>query len=195
MKIGVLGGTFDPPHNGHIEFALAAIDRLGLDEVQLLPNSRNPLKAHRSFATSRQRLEMLELATSGHEKLAVCDIEIQKGGLSYTYDTMSELTFAIPGEYWFLAGIDAAASLEEWKKPQKLVKLCRLGVALRPPFTETQIKSKIPEFAKPYLDLIPMKPMDVSSRQIREDMSDGVSVKKHLDSRVLEYIKKNKLYL
>ncbi len=194
MKIGVYGGSFDPPHHGHLAFAHAAIKHLELDEVQFVPNSRNPIKPKPSSASGKHRMEMVRLLIDDLPHLAVCDIEIQKGGNSFTVETMTELTFAQAGEFWFLVGTDALFEIEKWKHPERLLKMCRLGVTLRAPHTESDILARAPEFAKPYIDFIPMDVHDVSSTEIRERIADGRPVAKFLPAPVLGYIEEKKLY-
>src|SRR5687768_12512146 len=101
MRIGILGGTFDPPHSGHLTFAHAALETLDLDEVIFMPAHRNPQKKGRSVANSKQRLEMVRRLVGGHQKLSVSDLEITRGGPSYTVETLAELQHARPAEYWF----------------------------------------------------------------------------------------------
>ena len=110
MKTGVLGGTFDPPHYGHLELAKAAKAQLGLDEVMFVPANRNPLKT-RKTASAKHRLRMVELEIEDEEGLSVSDIEITRGGPSYAVDTLEELKMVRPGEYWFIVGADALETL------------------------------------------------------------------------------------
>lgn len=194
LRIGILGGTFDPPHNGHLALAEAAIVSLKLDEVLFIPNSRSPLKLDKTLTAARTRLEMVKLVAQSNPAFAVSDIEISKGGVSYTVDTLSELVHSQPAEYWFLIGSDAVTDLEQWKQPARLLKMCRLGVAMRPPFTVDQLTAKTPEFARSHVDFVAMPPIDVSSREIREKCEDGIPVAKLLPAPVLEYIQKNNLY-
>lgn len=195
MKVGILGGSFDPPHNGHLALALAAIDHLKLDEVLFVPNSKNPLKAHGTTASGPQRLEMVKRLVTDTPRMGVCDLEIQRGGRSFTVDTLAELTFAQSAEYWFLMGIDALIDLENWKQPQRLLKMCRLGVVLRPPHTETDILARAPEFAKPFIDFIPMDPLEVSASEIRERIAIGKPIAKFMPAAEVGYIQENRLYL
>src|ERR1041384_5745403 len=102
MKIGILGGTFDPPHNGHLAFAEAAVQTLELDEVLFIPANRNPLKPEKRQASAKDRLEMVRLMVEGKPQMAVSDIEIRRGGPSYAVETLDELHFVSPAEYWFL---------------------------------------------------------------------------------------------
>ena len=104
MKYGVLGGTFDPPHLGHLEMAQAARAALGLDEVVIVPANRNPLKT-RQASPAKHRLKMCSLMAAGEEGLTVSDVEITRRGPSYAVDTIEELRMARPGEYLSLIHI------------------------------------------------------------------------------------------
>src|SRR3954471_14443433 len=106
MRIGILGGTFDPPHSAHLALAHKALDELRLDEVMFLPVNRNPLKKIK-MSPAKDRLEMVKLAIRDEPNFSVSDIEIARGGPSYAIDTMNELTYARPAEYWFILGSDA----------------------------------------------------------------------------------------
>jgi len=138
MRIGILGGTFDPPHAGHIALAEAAVAQLELDEVIFVPASRNPLKEVRS-SHPKDRLEMTRRAISRFEKFCVSDIEIARGGKSYTIETLTELQIAHPGEYWIIMGTDALREFPRWKTPDKILLKARLSVALRAPQKREEI--------------------------------------------------------
>lgn len=194
MKVGILGGTFDPPHIGHLAIAKAAIEALGLDEVLFVPTSRNPLKRNAKSASPKQRLAMVQALIEDQDKMAACDVEIVRGGLSYAVETMTELSVAQPAEYWFLVGTDAAAQLEEWKQPNRLVRLCRLGVVVRTPVDEAALLRRIPREFHEFIDMIPMQPIDVSATDIRDRIAAGKPLMKLVPAPVLAYIKQNHLY-
>ena len=194
MKIGVLGGTFDPPHVGHLELARSAIHSLGLDEVMFLPVSRNPLKPRRKGTSSRARLEMTRLLIQGEPKMSLCDIEVVRGGMSYSVETMSELSAAEPADYWFLIGADVARSLMDWKQPGRLLKICRLGVALRPPLTAGQVMARIPEDFRGRIDFIDMPASSASSSEVRDLIAARRPLGRLITEPVYAYIKEHKLY-
>jgi nicotinate-nucleotide adenylyltransferase len=193
MKIGVLGGTFDPPHNGHIALAEAAFEALGLDEVMFLPAQRNPLKTGKQ-TPSNERLEMVRIAISGHPNLSVSDLELVRGGKSYALDTMLELTYARPAEYWFILGTDALKTITSWKQPEKLVKLCRLGVALRSAENREQLIASLPAYVAPALDWVPMTPVATSSSELRQRVMLDRPVGQWVDPAVIRFIQEKKLY-
>lgn len=193
MKYGILGGSFDPPHLGHIEIARAATEHLGLDEVIFIPNSRNPLK-HRPLATPHQRMEMVKIAIENVPGIALSDIEISRPGRSFAVDTLEELTMAIPGEYWFLLGADTLHTLPEWKEPEKLFKFCRIGVVERPGTDLEKEIGILPSHWRESIDRIPMSLKRGSSTQIRKMIANGDSPEMWLDPDVYAYIQENNLY-
>jgi len=194
MRIGILGGTFDPPHIGHLEFARAARESLQLDEVLLLPAHRNPLKKALS-APAKDRLEMVRRMVAGEPNMAASDIEISRGGPSYMVETLMELQMVKPGDYWLLLGADAMKTFPEWKNPDKIVKLCRLGVALRPPMPESEVMVRLSPEMRERVDIVPMKLIEVSSTDVRDRLSKRSSVvAPFVPPVVLSYIKQNHLY-
>jgi len=193
MRIGIFGGTFDPPHNGHLDIAEAARRQLELDEVLFVPSNRNPLKPTKS-AASKDRMEMVRRAVAGREGFAVSDIEIARGGPSYAYDTVSELVYMQPADYWWIMGSDALKTFEAWKNPDKLSRLCRLAVAVRPPTNLREIQERTSEWLLPRIDWIDIPPSDASSTDIRLRVQANKPVANLLPSNVLDYINERKLY-
>lgn len=194
MRIGIFGGTFDPPHAGHMQLARAAKEQLELDELILIPAHRNPLKTRQAGATSRQRLEMVRLALGSEPGIVASDIEIARGGKSYTIDTLMELQHAIPGEYWLILGADTLKGFDDWKDWQKIVSRCRLGVAVRPPDTWQGLMMRVLPVLRDKIDKIELPPSEASSSDIRARFGRGEKAIPFLDPKVLEYIRKNGLY-
>jgi len=194
MKIGVFGGTFDPPHAAHLALAEAALEQLELDEVMFLPAFRNPLKLRGRPASAGHRLAMVKLLTEGQPKFSVSDIEIERRGKSYAYDTMSDLVEARPAEYWFLMGGDALRTFQEWKRPDKLVRLCRLGVALRPPYHKEDLLIRLSPDIAARVDFVEMPPSDISSTDIRDRLAMRRSLVGMIPDSVLSYIQSHGLY-
>lgn len=190
MRIGIFGGTFDPPHNGHLALARAARAELGLDEVLFLPAAQNPLKASGPRGSTTDRLTMLGLLVAGEDNMGVLDLEVRKGGASYAVDTMADLQMAQPADYWFLMGADALRNLNEWKNPAKLLRLCRLGVTVRPPVGNVTV----PEAFRDRIDLVRMPPIDVSSTEIRRRLERGQTIVPYVPQAILAYIEEKGLY-
>ncbi|HEY3782193.1 MAG TPA: nicotinate-nucleotide adenylyltransferase [Fimbriimonadaceae bacterium] len=193
MKIGILGGTFDPPHAGHIALAHSAIETLELDEVMMLPAHRNPLKKGHT-TPAKQRMEMLQLAIQDDPKLSLSDIEVSRGGPSYAVDTLSELTYIQQAEYWFILGSDPLKEIDKWKQPQRLLKMCRLAVAVREGQNMDQLLMSVPAYVPEAIDWLPMPPMEISSSEIRRRLGDRKPMGQWLNPDVLKYIEANKLY-
>lgn len=193
MRIGIFGGTFDPPHNGHLAIAESARVQLELDEVLFVPSNRNPLKRTKA-SSARDRMEMVRLAVSNRQGFALSDIEIARGGPSYAYDTVSELVYIRPAEYWWIMGSDALKTFEQWKNPDKLSRLCRLAVVVRPPTAAREVQDRTSEWLLPRIDWIDIPPSEASSTDIRLRLQANKTVANLLPSAVLDYIQERKLY-
>ncbi|MCU0317422.1 MAG: nicotinate (nicotinamide) nucleotide adenylyltransferase [Fimbriimonadaceae bacterium] len=193
MRYGIFGGTFDPPHKGHLALALAAREHLALEEVVLVPNAKNPLR-QQAFAPAPDRLDMVRLLVEDEPGLSVSDIEVARGGRSFTVDTLQDFVFVKPGQIWLLMGTDSLRGIMNWRKPETIVKLCRLGVVLREPETLGRVLSQVPEEFHEFIDEVPMAPRAVSSSKIREEMLRGVSPEMYLKPKVWAYIQERGLY-
>jgi len=122
MRVAIFGGSFDPVHYGHLWMAELSREALRLDEVIFIPTATSPLKPHGPVAMDEARIAMLKLAISGHEAMSVDRREIDRGGVSYTIDTVKQLQAERPGDDWFLLmGTDAFNSLDQWKSPIELL--------------------------------------------------------------------------
>jgi nicotinate-nucleotide adenylyltransferase len=138
---------------------------------------------------------MVNIATEDNPKFSVSDIDLTRGGPSYMIDTLNELKMVVPGDYWLLVGADNVRNFSEWKNPHRILKLCRLGVAVRPPDTHEEISKWMDEEMREHVDFIDMKPVDISATELRKRIARGSGlVVPFIDARVLQYIKQNKLY-
>ncbi len=194
MRIGIFGGTFDPPHNGHLALAEAALEHLNLDEVIWVPAFRNPHKEGPTGASTKERFEMIQLAIAGNPKFAISDIEIRRRGPSYSVDTLSELKEVVPGDYWLLLGLDSALDLPRWKGYLRILKMARLGCVLREAHDWDQEIQRIAPEIQPLVDQVPMKSSEISSSDIRIRCSVKRNIHAHVPGKVEEFIKKNGLY-
>jgi len=194
MKIGVFGGTFDPPHLGHLMIAEAAVKALGLDEVVFVPANRNPLKHGRSLASGKHRLEMTRLLVEGEGPYVVSDIDLTRGGPTYSVDTLSELQTAYPGDYWFIVGSDALLTLPGWRHTERLIKLCRIACILRAPHRQEDALRPLPESIRHVVDFVEMPSTPISSTAIRESLEDKGQAYSWLKPSVLKYIEDQGLY-
>lgn len=193
-RIGILGGTFDPPHRGHLALAEAAIEALQLNELVWVPALRNPHKMNRDITPAKHRLEMVRLMVSGLDRMAVSDIEVLRGGPSYTVETLQELSLVRPAQYWLLMGADTLRSFLDWKHPEKILKLARLGVVVRPPETWADVLARAPSNLATSIDHVPMAPVGTSSTEIRSRLERNQPVGPWVTPEVLKYIRSHALY-
>jgi nicotinate-nucleotide adenylyltransferase len=194
MRIGILGGTFDPPHNGHLAVARAAMKELALDEVLFVPAAKNPLKDRGPRASAEDRLTMLGLLVAGDSAMGVVDVELQRGGQSYTVDTLNDLQLVRPADYWFILGADALKGLNEWKQPAKLLRMCRLAVVARSSATGSSIAMRVDSQYRDRVDVVRMPPLDVSSTEIRNRIAQGKTIAPYVPQAILAYIEEKGLY-
>ncbi len=194
MRIGIFGGTFDPPHLGHLAVARAAIAQLELDELLFVPAARNPLKQHRALTPDRHRVRMLKALLGEEPGMAISNIEITRGGLSYAVETVEELQMVNPADYWFILGSDALDEIYQWKDPEKLARLCRLGVVLRPPHDQTRALRNVPDFFADRIDFIEMPASPIASTDIRTSFRRGKPLEEWLSPEVVDYIRRESLY-
>lgn len=195
MKIGILGGSFNPPHVGHLEIGRSALKHLELDEILVIPAGRNPLKRRTGQVSAKQRLKLAELAFGSEPGFAVSDIEVSRPGPSYAIDTLMELHMAMPAEYWFIIGSDLIGEVPRWHHPEDLMKLCRLAVALRPPEKELPTSQSMPEWLSKSIDSFPIDhPRNISATTIRDMIARNVDPSRYLNPAVLDTIKREGLY-
>lgn len=199
MKIGVLGGTFDPIHNGHLGIADSACRELGLEQALFVP-ARDPwLKGHRSVAPSRHRVEMVKLAISADARYNVSYVDLEREGRSYTVDTLSDLRrdLGASADLYFVLGMDAMEGLPGWREPGRIVEMCYLVVAKRPGVDMIDLKALeagLPGVSEKVI-VIDNELYDVNSTDIRRRIADGRSISGLVPDAVARYIRENGLYL
>jgi len=199
VRVGILGGTFDPPHNGHLAIAEAAMDKLGLKKVIFIPSHRTPLKERPDISVPRRRWEMLEAAITGRKGFEVSDIELYRPGLSYTIDTLKALRDRLnpSDELFFIMGWDSINELPRWKQAPELVKLCTIVALTRPNTVKPDMKKlerAIPGL-KGHYTMLDIPPVDISSTEIRDRVKDGKAIKRLVPAAVEKYIRENNLYV
>ncbi len=190
-KIGVMGGSFNPPHNAHLFIAREAQFFLGLEKIIFIPAYQSPLKEE-EITSPRHRLAMLELALKREKNFLVSDLEIKRGGKSYTVDTIRELKerWGEKKEIYFICGSDSAHTLPSWKEPETLVSLCKLVVFERPGYPLKTIPSP---YRKKIIVLDSLL-LDISSSDIRKRVKEGRPIRYLLPREVEEYIYQHGLY-
>jgi nicotinate-nucleotide adenylyltransferase len=193
-RFGILGGTFDPPHNGHLHIALMARKALDLDEVILVPAARNPLKRTATLASPKQRLEMCRLAVKNEDGLSVSDIEITRGSPSYAIETLEELQQVRPAAYWFLMGSDTLRTLPEWHQSERIGKFARIAAYEREGARLDEAIRALPAEYQALVDVVPGPTLSISSSKIRESVQSGMAFEHWLPDDVAPYIKRSNLY-
>ena len=189
MRIGLLGGSFDPPHNGHLLAAGDAMDALRLDCVMLIPAAIQPLKAKAQASAPEHRLAMTRLLVDGEPGFEVNAIEIERGGLSYTVDTLSTLASQLPSsELFWLVGADVLRTFAKWRNPERIVELATLVVMRRT--GEASDVSGLPGPPR----LIETRRIDISSTEIRQRVREGKSIRGFVPDAVADYIASAGLY-
>lgn len=202
MRIGYLGGTFDPPHVGHLLVASDAADALALDRVVFVPNARQPLKAEAPKSSPVDRLAMVRLATAGDPRFEVDAIEVERGGTSYTVDTLSAIAERTPGdERWFLVGADASRTFAQWREPRRIAQLARIAIMRRADgasaASDAEVVSGIATAVGPDVPppaIVETRRVDVSSTEVRERVRSGRSITGFVPEAVARFIAERGLY-
>jgi nicotinate-nucleotide adenylyltransferase len=195
MRLGLMGGTFDPPHRAHVALAHAAREALDLDAVIVVPAGDPWRKAERDVTAAPVRLQLVAAAFDDLEWVAISDIEVRREGPSYTADTLAELQAEQQGhDWWFILGQDALVDLQHWHEPARIVALARLAVATRGDLEATKIAAvtAVPEL-RDRIDEVPFEPMDVSATAIRAQVLAG-QVSPDLPDRVRALVDELGLY-
>lgn len=201
MRIGVFGGTFDPVHYGHLLLAECCREQCRLDEIWFLPAAVPPHKQHHDRSSAEHRLAMLELAIGGHRPFVVDRREIERGGVSYTVDTLAELVRERPDAQWFfLMGSDSLADLPGWREPARICELALVVTVVRahapaPDFDRLQGLLPAERIEQMRSHLVQMPGIDLSSRELRRRVSQGESIRFRTPRAVEEYIRAHGLYL
>lgn len=193
MKIGILGGSFDPIHNGHLYMAEHAYKQYHLDEIWLIPNGNAPHKDAKKMTDAMHRLAMCEIAAERYSYMKVSDIEVCSKNFSYTYLTVQKLTKNYPEhEFYFIMGADSLDYFDKWKNPQIISSLCKILVINRDEFTEADLQEKISKINTQFpaeILIVNCAKLDISSTDIRKSQEF-----ENVPKKVAQYIKENELY-
>ncbi len=197
MKAGILGGTLDPIHNGHIEIALKAMDVLGLDGVALMPAGDPPHK--RRVTDKADRLQMARLAAETHPELYASDVEIKREGRTYTVDTLTALSVERPDVEWtYIIGADTLNTLDSWREFPRVARLCAFAVINRPGCDVELARMKAQAVTACYGTKVTMLPVSgpaLSSTRIRQQVAAGEDIAPYVPRNVADYIREKGLYL
>ena len=199
MNVGVLGGTFDPIHNGHIIVAEEVRNRLNLDEILFVPAGQPWLKEGSPISVVEYRVQMVRLAIARHPYFKLATMEIDRSGPSYTVDTITELQtqLGVGDEFFFILGWDNLAQLPLWQEPSRLIKMCCLVAVPRPGYALpdiTSLEAAIPGLSRS-LVLLDKPEIDIDATEIRKRVAQGLSIRHLVPEPVDEYIRKHELYL
>jgi len=196
VNIGVLGGTFDPIHMGHLVVAEEARIKLGLREVLFVPAGQPWLKLDRNITPAGHRVEMVRRAIADNPHFKLCTLEVERPGSSYTVDTLTMLQKQLGSEasLFFILGRDSLAELPLWKEPKKLVQLCRLVVAPRLGSKDLKhLETSIPGLLDQVIQL-DMPVIGISSAETRQRIAQGLSIRYLVPTEVEKYITEQKIY-
>lgn len=200
-RIGIMGGTFDPIHVGHLMLAQWALDALSLDEVWLIPTGMSYMKASRQILPGEERLYMTELAIRDNARFKCLDLEVRREGYTYSYETLEELRSRYPeDDFYFIVGADCLFAIEEWKFPERIFGCCTLVAAVRGESNLSKMEIKRLELMQKFcprreIVLLPFISMSLSSTEIRERVRQGKSVRYLVTDSVLAYIMEKGFYL
>ena len=195
-RIGIMGGTFDPVHNGHLAIARSAAEQLELSQVLFIPAGNPHFKRNQEVTSASQRADMVALAIEDDSLFALDLCEVERRGITYTADTLEELTQRYEGaRLFFIMGTDSAITLPGWKRAEDVARLCTIVVAKRPGQSTERVREALAtssvDFDVMYLD-VPQ--IDVSSTQLREDVARGRDVSAMIPALVEAYISQMGLY-
>ncbi len=195
MRLGIMGGTFDPIHHGHLFVAEEARARFRLDKVLFVPNGQPPHKKGVVITPSNHRYNMALIATHSNGAFGCSTLETSRAGLSYTVDTLAQLRAQEPdAELFYITGVDAVADILSWKRHEEVIQAATFIAATRPGFDISSLKSRLPVAYLQRILLLGSTAIGISSTEIRTRLGQGLAVRYMLPDGVLEYIRKQKLY-
>lgn len=199
-KIGIMGGTFNPIHHGHLILAQTAFEQFGLDQILFMPNKNPYYKKLTHIVTEEHRSDMVKLAIADNDAFAFSDVELHREGNTYTVDTLRILTKENPDtEYYFIMGADSLYQFESWKEASEILKMATLLVATRDAVSIHNIEGQIEYLEEKYEDVkiycLTAPSLEISSSSLRNWVRKGRSIRYLVPEKVANYIKDNGLYL
>lgn len=198
IKTGILGGTFDPPHLGHLAMAEYARCALDLESVWFLPAGRIPHKDSAHTLPAAERLAMTRLAVAGNPAFRVEPLEAESGRFSYTFETLELLRQREPNrDFVFILGADSLDYMERWREPARIFRCCTVAVVGRTGFSKSRVEAKRQALAEQFgavTRLVEMPRLEISSTEVRARLRQGLSVRYLAPDSVLAYIQERGLY-
>jgi len=191
-RIGVLGGTFDPIHNGHLAMGRTVLNAFDLNRILFIPSARPPHKLNPGMASPDIRARMVVAALVGEQGFELSRLELERGGISYTADSLLSLRQTFPDDELFLIiGADNAQEMDTWLKPETVVSLATVVVVSR----EGAQRDRVPSGLREHMQFLEMKPVAISSTDIRSRVKGGQPIEELVPSAVLEIIQEERLYV
>lgn len=197
-KIGIMGGTFNPIHIGHLILGQTALEQFQLDKVLFMPTKNPPHKRYDNIVDDAIRAEMVLIAIKDNPYFELSTFEMDREGITYTADTLTQLTKQNPDEeYYFIVGADSLFYIDRWKDPATIFKLSRLLAAVRGQASNKDMLRKIEELNETFhasVELLNSPNIDISSSEIRERIQNGMDIQYYVMPDVARYIQSNDLY-
>ena len=197
-KIGILGGSFDPIHQGHLNIAESAREEFSLDEVWFIPAGHSPNKEESSMSAAEVRAEMTALALLDYPYFKMSSMEIESAETSYTYRTLTKLCACYPNaKFYFIMGADSLMNFETWREPEEICRLCVIVVAVRDHMPTEELDGQIAHLRKRFhADIRKLSSLniDISSRTVRSWTAQGRSCRYYLPDEVISYIEQQGIY-
>ena len=193
-RIAIFGGTFNPPHLGHVSLLRQVEEQMDFDEILLMPAHIPPHKQAQSLASGKDRIEMLKLAFAELPQVSICDMELKRRGKSYTVDTLAALRRQFPkDEFFFLMGTDMLMTFDRWYRWQDILKFATIVAAARGDGEEQMMRKKAEQFGDRAI-VLRIAPLPMSSTEVREAVRMGAPLTPFLPEAVVSYIKAHGLY-
>lgn len=198
VKIGIMGGTFNPIHLAHLQMAREAVIQAELDQVLFMPSKNPPHKRGENILSGEHRASMVRLAVEGEDRFVFSDYELRREGITYTAETLEQLQKQFPfNRYYFIMGGDSFFQLESWYQPQEIMKRAVILALSRDGIQQEKMEQQAEKLRTWYqaeVRIIRMEPMDISSSMIRDRISRGLVIEELVPPKVAHYIRENQLY-
>lgn len=198
-RIGIMGGTFDPIHYGHLVLAETVRDTMGLEQIVFVPAGSPPHKTDAEITPARHRIAMVQRAIRGNPHFVLSTMETERPGTSFTVDTLEQLRGAVPPgtEFYFITGSDALLGILSWKDAGRMADLCHFVAATRPGTSRGHLREfldTLPDSLRDRIDVIPVPALEISSTEIRRKTREARTIRYLLPESVEDYIRKEGLY-